>query len=157
MTSRKTSFIIRPSKQKEVLITSQNTPARRNTHQRALVLEIVRASKDHPTADEIYELAREKDASISKGTVYRNLNLLSDLNEIRKLYMPMGPDHYDFNMENHYHFICRCCFSVEDANLPYQDELNSAGSVKEGYVTENHRLLLVGLCPECQKKLTQTI
>lgn len=77
------------------------------------------------------------------------------MKEIRKLYMPIGPDHYDFNMENHYHFICRSCFKVEDAAIPYQDDLNSAGSTQDGYVTEYHRLLLIGLCPECQKHLNQ--
>ena len=130
-------------------------PARRNTHQRALVLGIVRANLNHPTADEIYDLAREKDPSISKGTVYRNLNLLSDMNEIRKLPMPYGPDHYDFNMSSHYHFICRRCNKVVDANIPYRDELNNAGADKPDYVTESHRLILVGLCPECAKEEKQ--
>lgn len=127
-------------------------PARRKTHQRGLVLKIVRANLNHPTADEIYEIARENDPTISKGTVYRNLNLLADMNEIRKLPMPIGPDHYDFNMENHYHFICRSCYKVVDADIPYHEELNSAGTSMLNYITEWHRLILVGLCPECSKK-----
>ena len=40
----------------------------RNTKQRQLVLDTVRASTDHPVADTIYERARECDPSISKGT-----------------------------------------------------------------------------------------
>lgn len=149
------SAIICLSKQREVVTTQPNTPARRNTRQRALILEIVRATSSHPTADEIYELARERDPSISKGTVYRNLNLLSGMNEIRKLPMPVGPDHYDFNMDNHYHFICRNCCKVVDANIPYQDELNGAGTNMPDYITEWHRLILVGLCPECSKNTNQ--
>jgi Fe2+ or Zn2+ uptake regulation protein len=128
------------------------TVARRNTHQRALVLNIVRENLDHPTADEIYKIARERDPVISKGTVYRNLKLLADICEIRKLPMPIGPDHYDFNMDNHYHFICRSCYRVVDADIPYQEELNSAGTNMPDYITEWHRLILVGLCPECSKK-----
>lgn len=136
---------------REVVTTQSNTPARRNTHQRALILKIVRANANHPTADEIYDLARELDPTISKGTVYRNLSLLADMGEIRKLTMPVGPDHYDFNLSNHYHFICRHCYRVVDADIPYKDDLNRAGAGKEGYVTEWHRLILVGLCPECNK------
>lgn len=130
---------------------NSETPSRRNTHQRTLVLKILTGNTAHPTADEVYELARKTDPSISKGTVYRNLNLLADMGEIRKLPMPFGPDHYDFNMKYHYHFICRCCKKVVDADIPYHDELNSAVSGKEGYITEWHRLILVGLCPECNK------
>lgn len=124
----------------------------RNTLQRRLVLEIVRENLNHPTADEIYHLAREREPTISKGTVYRNLSVLSELGEIRKLYMPVGPDHYDFNMSSHYHFICRKCYKVVDANIPYNDDLNGASAQLPGYKTEWHRLILVGLCPECAKQ-----
>lgn len=125
---------------------------RRNTHQRQLVLDIVKANLDHPTADDVYVLARDQDSSISKGTVYRNLNLLADIGEIRRLQMPFGPDHYDFNMQSHYHFICRCCNKVVDANLSYMEDLNSARAELPGYCIEWHRLLLVGLCSECNGK-----
>lgn len=123
----------------------------RNTKQRQLVLDTVRASTDHPVADTIYERARESDPSISKGTVYRNLNLLSELGEIRKLPMPFGADHYDFNLEKHYHFICRRCCKVADAGIPYEEKLNEADTGLPGYITEWHRLILIGLCNECSE------
>lgn len=132
-----------------------DTRSLRNTHQRRLVLELVRQNPDHPTADDVYELARERDPNISKGTVYRNLNLLYELGEIKKLPMPFGPDHYDFNTDNHYHFICRCCYKVVDADVPYMEEINKGSAGGEGFVTEWHRLILVGLCPECQKKINE--
>ena len=55
---------------------------RRNTRQRKLVLDAVRQSYNHPTADEIYNVVRAQDDKISRGTVYRNLNLLADAGEI---------------------------------------------------------------------------
>lgn len=125
----------------------------RHSRQRELVLQTVRRSLDHPIADLIYERAREEDSSISKGTVYRNLNLLSELGEIRKLKMPFGPDHYDFNMDGHYHFICRNCCKVVDANIPYNEGLNEAKAELPGFTTEWHRLILVGLCDECNEKV----
>ena len=127
---------------------ANNRPLR-NTHQRQLVLDIVRESLDHPTEGEIYERARLRDPSISKGTVYRNLKLLSELGEIRKLEMPFGPDHYDFNLKNHYHFVCRCCNKTVDASIDYREELNNVPPPMSGYVIEWHRLLLVGLCSDC--------
>ncbi|MEG1190510.1 MAG: transcriptional repressor [Oscillospiraceae bacterium] len=134
-----------------------NTPNKtlRNTPQRQLVLETVRSNTNHPTADEIYDLARERDPLISKGTVYRNLNLLYSLNEIQKLSMPYGPDHYDFNLAKHYHFICRSCCKVVDAELSYEDSFNNVEADLPGYKTEWHRLVFVGLCPECIKKIEE--
>lgn len=50
----------------------------RNTRQRQLVLDTVRSRRDHPTAEQIYQSVHQVDAHISRGTVYRNLNLLCD-------------------------------------------------------------------------------
>ncbi len=55
------------------------------TRQRQVVLEAVRATDAHPTGDEVYRLARRKLPHISLGTVYRNLELLSEAGLIRKL------------------------------------------------------------------------
>ncbi len=125
----------------------------RHSHKRQLVYEVVQQSTDHPIADVIYERARERDASISKGTVYRNLNLLTELGEIRKLMMPLGPDHYDFNLDSHYHFICRSCNKVVDAKIPYDEKFSGVEVGLPGFKTEWHRLILVGLCADCNKKI----
>lgn len=122
----------------------------RNTQQRRLVLDVVMTSTDHPVADDIYIRARQTDPTISKGTVYRNLNVLSELGEIRRLSMPMGPDHFDFNTTNHYHFICKNCLKVSDTEIPYIHEINGEDLPCPGYKTEFHRLVLVGECPECR-------
>ena len=124
-------------------------PHTRNSQQRNLILSLLKDNETHPTADEVYELARTKDPRISRGTVYRNLNLLAELGEIRKFPMPSGPDHFDCKLENHYHFLCRKCHRVFDTPLVYNQALNSTPDDMPGFKTEWHRLLLVGLCPDC--------
>ena len=54
----------------------------RNTRQRQLVLDAVRARRDHPSADQIYLDVRAVDGRISRGTVYRNLSILEESGEI---------------------------------------------------------------------------
>ena len=54
----------------------------RNTRQRKIVLEAVQEHHDHPSADQIYLEIRAKDPRISRGTVYRNLNVLSEEGQI---------------------------------------------------------------------------
>lgn len=124
----------------------------RNTLQRQLIRDLLAGSNTHPTADQVYELARETCPSISRGTVYRNLNLLAESGEILRLSMPVGPDHYDGLTENHYHFLCRCCNRVVDTGLPYDDALNREAPGLPGFKTEWHKLVLVGLCPECSRE-----
>ena len=130
---------------------SRDSKSLRNTHQRRLVLDIVKSSMDHPNAGEIYERAREIDPTISKGTVYRNLNLLSEMDEIKRLPMPVGPDHFDNRTTNHYHFICRECYRVVDVEIPYFNSLESNAELLPGFVIENHRLVLTGLCADCRE------
>lgn len=123
----------------------------RNTKQRELVLNLLKEDHSHPTADEVYELARKQDPKISRGTVYRNLNLLADTGEIRRLSMTDGPVHYDTDKSQHYHFLCRKCNRVFDTPIPYHDYLNQTPESMKGFKTEWHRLMLVGLCPDCVK------
>ncbi|MDD7593833.1 MAG: transcriptional repressor [Peptoniphilaceae bacterium] len=123
----------------------------RNSKQRELVLRLVRERPAHPTADEIYEMARKINPRISRGTVYRNLNLLAERGEIQRLEMMDGPVHYDPIQEPHYHFLCRKCHQVFNTPIPYQDSLNQTPANMEGFQTEGHRLFLVGLCPDCAK------
>lgn len=119
----------------------------RNTQQRKLIRDLLDNNYDHLTADEIYEIIRKKNPTISRGTVYRNLNVLSDSGEIRKLTMPTGPDHYDCMRENHYHFLCSECNCVLDVDLEYNSTLNEV--TPPGCKTEYHSLVLIGLCPKC--------
>lgn len=123
----------------------------RNTRQRRLVLGLMEDNTSHPTADELYDLARTLDPHISRGTIYRNLGLLAEAGEVQRLPMPHGPDHFDSRLETHYHFLCRRCFKVVDSQLPYRSELNLPSPDLPGYQVEWHRLLLVGLCPDCAK------
>ena len=54
----------------------------RNTRQRQLVLDEVRSRRDHPTAEQSFQNVHARDPHISRGTVYRNLNLPCDNQEI---------------------------------------------------------------------------
>ena len=73
--------------------------------QRELIYEAVLQNPVHPTADNVYTLIREENPNVSLGTVYRNLNLLSDNGLLRKIAMPNAPDRFDGRIDEHYHMI----------------------------------------------------
>ena len=57
---------------------------RRNSKQRQLILDTLRSVHNHPTAEDVFQMVREKNPTISLGTVYRNLNLLVDNGDMQK-------------------------------------------------------------------------
>lgn len=85
----------------------------RITKQKNLILEIVNNSKEHLSVEEIYKLTRKEIPNISLGTVYRNLNLLLNNGNIRKIKLN-GIDHYDSIKKFHNHFICNKCNRIYD-------------------------------------------
>lgn len=123
----------------------------RNTRQRQLVLDAVRARCDHPSADAIYLDVRMMDEKISRGTVYRNLNLLAETGEILHVKVPTA-DRYDARPDLHYHLLCTECCSVCDAPLPYHPELDSEVAAATGFKITRHRTVFEGICPACLAK-----
>ena len=126
---------------------------KRNTIQRSLVLDTVRKLKNHATADEIYNEISKEHPNISKGTVYRNLQRLCDIGEIRKREVPGGPDHYDHLCGDHYHIKCIKCSRVFDVDMDYISDLEDAVRDTKGFIFLEHDVVFQGICPECRAAL----
>ncbi len=126
---------------------------RRETKQRQIILEVVQAHHDHPCADQIYEDVCRIDSRISRGTVYRNLNCLSDDGKICHVRVP-GADRYDSRTDLHYHLICMKCGAVVDIPMEYHESIDRMTAEKTGYRVNRHRIIVEGLCPDCQNKET---
>jgi Fe2+ or Zn2+ uptake regulation protein len=124
----------------------------RETKQRQIILNAVRARNDHPTADQIYLDVRLVDDKISRGTVYRNLTSLSEEGIINHVKVP-GADRYDYRTDFHYHMICTECGSVIDVDMPYDNESDKKIAEKSGFKVLRHRMVFEGICPQCQKKM----
>ncbi len=124
----------------------------RHSKQRQLILELVRANRGHPTADEIYEEARKHNPHISKGTVYRNLGLLIEEGILRGHRFDKDPERYDPILEEHSHFICRRCRKLIDLPVKPSVTMNSPLPDLPGYKVESSTLLFSGICADCLEK-----
>ena len=111
------------------------------SRQREAILEALILRHDHPTADTLYRALREDLPHISLGTVYRNLNLLSELGKIRKIRSDSGIEHYDAETHEHYHLVCRSCGRVLD--LPMEAIRNLDRLAEQGGVGTVEGLALV--------------
>lgn len=126
------------------------TVKQRETFQKKIVLDTVISLQTHPTAEEIYNRIIKTYPNISKATVYRNLNLLSESGQILKISVPYSSDHFDFNTEKHCHFICDRCKRVFDVDITVP-EIDFKKCKDKGFEIESYMLLFNGICPDCKK------
>ena len=122
----------------------------RMTKQRKAILEVLKNTNSHPTADKIYEEVKKEIPNISLGTVYRNLNVLHDMGKIMILDYGSTYSRFDGNPENHYHFHCRECGKVYDVDQPVMDDLNKNVAQNTSHQVDFHRLEFYGLCDNCK-------
>lgn len=121
------------------------------SRQREAIKQYLANTKAHPTADTVYMHIREENPNISLGTVYRNLNLLTDLGEVMKISCADGSDRFDGNPKPHYHFHCKVCGRVDDLEMELFEQVDEvAKTVYPGRI-EGHILSFYGVCAECCK------
>ena len=85
-------------------------------------------------------------------TVYRNLEILSEIGMIQKLEMAGTQKRFDGTVENHYHVRCIRCGRVDDVLVDSIPTINDALAEANDYEILWHRLEFVGLCPQCKKE-----
>ncbi len=115
------------------------------------MLKTVMDNLIHPTAQEIYNMTREKDPTISMGTVYRNLNLLAEQGKILRIKVPGGADRYDGTIAPHNHAVCTRCGMVMDYDYSF-DDLNKALLENSGFKCEELNITVRGTCKNCLTK-----
>lgn len=124
-------------------------PQTRMTQQRAVILEELRKLKTHPTADELYQIVRQRLPRISLGTVYRNLLFLTESGQIAKLEIAGSTNRFDANMQPHQHVRCVCCGSVADIYTPVREPAIDNLQVPGFARILKSRVEYDGLCDAC--------
>ena len=92
--------------------------------------------KDHP--------------NISRATVYRNLNVLSEMGEIRRMETPGGADRFDHRCHDHCHVRCQKCGRVFDVDVDFITGLEQRIRDAHGFEFTGYDILFRGICPDCQ-------
>jgi len=126
---------------------------RRETKQREAILGVLRNTKAHPTADRIYEEVKKEIPNISKGTVYRNLQVLQEDGAVTELNLNGTLSRFEAKQDSHYHFRCEQCGRVFDVDEPVNNELDERVAKKTGFKVSHHQLEFRGLCKDCQQQL----
>ncbi|MEK7189391.1 MAG: transcriptional repressor [Patescibacteria group bacterium] len=125
-----------------------NKTKRRFTKQRSAILQYLQTVTCHPDAEKIYKKLRPKMPNLSLGTVYRNLRDLSENNQILEINTADGVSHFDGNITEHLHFICRCCGVIYDVWKKYPWENKNLPDIGR---IEKIECNFYGTCHKCGK------
>jgi Fur family peroxide stress response transcriptional regulator len=121
----------------------------RHSRQRERILELLRDSQAHPTANWLFDRLRKEFPRLSIGTVYRNIGILIEQGHLSRLAFGNTFDRLDANMRPHYHFLCDQCDAIIDLDLPIDRTLDTWLGEAKGFVVRRHDLEFRGLCPRC--------
>lgn len=121
------------------------------TKQRDTVLQVIRASEQHLTANEVFDAARQLLPGISFATVYNSLNYLKKEKLIGEVRFGTNATLYDRKLTRHDHAICNDCGKLVDLEMPLPDGLLEETCRLSKFGTGTIELTLRGLCQECIK------
>ena len=121
----------------------------RTTKQRQAILQAIRTSQAHLTADDIFQQVKKTQPNISLGTVYRNLELLTNSGELSKAVFSDGKARFEFAGAHHHHLICLSCGSTVDVPVcPVGQELTEFMR-ESNFLACHHHFEVYGYCAKC--------
>jgi len=130
----------------------------RLTPQRETILQVFQnlPKGNHLSAEDLYNVLKEKESGISLSTIYRTLKLMARMGILRELELAEGHKHYELNQphpHHHHHLICvRCSKTIEfksDSIL----KVGTKTAQKEGFHLLDCQLTIHAICPACQRSL----
>ena len=131
----------------------------KTTSQRTAILKVLLNTPDeHLTAEEIYGLVKQDWPDIGLATVYRNIQLLSDMHLIDKLNLDDGYVRYEISdvdqasHHHHHHLICSECGRVFAFEEDLLDVLEEKIMATTGFRVSDHEVKSFGVCRECREK-----
>ncbi|MBQ7453825.1 MAG: transcriptional repressor [Selenomonadaceae bacterium] len=129
------------------------------TPQRKEILKIFVEHPDshHMSAEDVYGILRENESEIGLATVYRALDLLSELGILVQVDFGDGCARYELNtadpkVHHHHHLICLKCKKIIEFEEDLLDDLEETIADESGFQILNHEVKFFGYCKECQSE-----
>jgi Fur family transcriptional regulator, ferric uptake regulator len=127
----------------------------RMTHQREIILQELQTSREHLTADELYDRVKKTLPRISLATVYRNLEILTQVGLIAKREVSGRQKRFDGDVTDHDHIFCVQCHRLDNLDLNREEIGSLPAGLVDGYTITGYRLEFAGICRDCRKKNEQ--
>jgi Fur family peroxide stress response transcriptional regulator len=128
---------------------------RKRSKKRDAILEIIKSTKTHPSAQWVYERLKSGIPDLSLGTVYRNLSQFKEEGTLASLGVVRGEERFDSTTVPHPHAVCTCCGKVEDLSGEARMKIMEGFVVEiPGFVIDKRHTVFYGLCNDCEAEKT---
>jgi Fur family peroxide stress response transcriptional regulator len=122
----------------------------RATPQRIAIAQIVLNSKDHPTAEQLYQALKKKYPTLSSATMYQTLHLLTEIGLLQELGFSDRGSRYDPDTSPHINIVCKNCGKIQDYQAESVKKLWSEVIGDLGFKPTGQRLDIYRYCDKCQ-------
>jgi Fur family ferric uptake transcriptional regulator len=120
----------------------------------ATVRVLLENEEDHLSAEDVYFLVKDKAPEIGLATVYRTLELLSELKVVDKINFGDGVSRYDLRQEGaahfHHHLVCMECGAVDEIQEDLLGDVEKQVENRWHFLIKDHRLTFHGICHRCR-------
>ncbi|WEG11452.1 Fur family transcriptional regulator [Pullulanibacillus sp. KACC 23026] len=122
----------------------------------ATVRVLLENEEDHLSAEDVYLLVKDKAPEIGLATVYRTLELLTELKVVDKINFGDGVSRYDLRQEGaahfHHHLVCIECGAVDEIQEDLLGDVEQVVEANWHFKIKDHRLTFHGICHRCQAR-----
>jgi Fur family peroxide stress response transcriptional regulator len=119
------------------------------TPQRIAICRFAINSRDHPTAQQVYDEVKKIHPTVSLATVYKTLQVLKNLDLIQELDLPHGQARFDSYMKPHINLICLQCGNITDLDDTTALEITSKVAAAAKFKPKGQRIDIFGTCRRC--------
>jgi Fur family ferric uptake transcriptional regulator len=124
----------------------------RLTPQRLMVLEVVKRSGQHLTAEEVHAAILPQHPYINIATVYRTLQWLQEVELVAPIAIGSGPLRYEYvHGQTHHHLVCQDCGGEQEINDDILDALKAHLLERYAFTAHLNHLAILGRCAMCQQ------
>ena len=122
---------------------------------REAIYQAISSTREHPSAERVYEILKPDIPDLSLGTVYRNLSVFKEMGLIKSVGVFNGQERFDWDMSQHSHFVCSECNRIIDipkGRNMIDESIYHYVAGECGGVVESHSVTFFGVCRECHQK-----
>ncbi len=131
------------------------------TKKRQAILDILKNTDEHLTAENIYFILKRKNVRVGLATIYRTLDLFYQNGIVNRINIGDGTIRYEYidkKSVHHHHLVCIKCGKVmeytDDEEQEFLERLAERLKEKQGFTVLSHEIYLYGICKECNEKRT---
>jgi Fur family peroxide stress response transcriptional regulator len=123
------------------------------TPQRLAIYNVLSNTKAHPNAEMIFNELQSFYPTMSLATVYKTIDILSEIGLVQILNIGEESFRYDANTTHHPHVRCMVCSRVDDIfGVDASDYMQNVAEKTDYHIT-GEQFYFYGVCPKCQKKM----